>query len=446
MRTFQTSLLLLCSLSPALVWAQDEAPAEDPLAAEPPVAEPEPTPAPAPAPVAATASAQVPLPGTPQGPMSGGPPPTEPPTTSSAPRSRGGGPESGKWNFGYAGYFRAPMRVGIGQSGGPQFVDPVTNPNGLVPAYGNVDQNGGRRARRHRPAHGRGRQSALTTPRSSPSTSPSFRDDQYASYQFTGHNKKEWAEMFFSVGNGTVSGNVAVQAFRFTDAAWQDGIAQFGIGQGWVEINHDLGFENLKFNAKVGSHWNRYGMAGVYDSGEFDTYLVARTHVIGGTARADLDLGATSVGFEGGVGVNDTNPDMNNRSRFTTLAHGHAFFSLPTVKMGLHLLHAWSAAETAPNYPARLPSYETTEFDYNLPGNDGGFLGGPAGYRRGVGPRVPERLPDRRWPRLQVRPRPLRLPVCGLFAHVHVECAHRRRRHRERALARRGRVQHRRGR
>src|SRR6478735_4058762 len=398
MRTLQTPLFLLSFLVPAVAFAQD-APAEDPLATEPAPAEApaaEPAPAPAPATASASASASLtPAPtGAPQGapPMMAGPPPTEP-STSSAPRSRGGGPESGKWNFGFAGYFRAPMRIGFGQSGGPQFVDPVTNPDGLVPAYGQTDQNGDGVVDPGVVALTDAAGNPLYHPKQLTIHQPVIPDDQYASYQFTGHNKKEWAEMFFSVGNGTVSGNLAVQAFRFTDAAWQDTTAQFGIGQGWVEVNHDLGFENLKFNAKVGSHWNRYGMAGVYDSGEFDTYIVARTHVIGGTARADVDLGAASVGFEGGVGVNDANPDMNNRSRFTTLAHGHGFLELPSIKMGLHILHAWSGAEVVPNYPARLPSYETEEYNYNsnaAGGTDpGGFVGGPLGIRGAWGPEYP---------------------------------------------------------
>lgn len=395
MRTLQTSLLLLLSLSPAIAWAQDvpeEAPAEDPLAAEPAEA-PEPAPAPAPAPsttTSASASAQAPLATTPQGPLAMAPTPqAQPEPTSSAPRSRGGGPESGKWTFGYAGYFRAPMRIGFGETGGPQYFDPDTNPNGLVPAYGRVDANGD------------GVVDNIIAPLVDENGQPQYHakqltlhnpvlpDDQYPSYQFTGHNKKDWAEMFFSIGNGIVSGNLAVQAFRFTDSAWKDDIAQFGIGQGWVEVNHDLGFENLRFNAKVGSHWNRYGMAGVYDSGEFDTYIVARTHVMGGTARADIDMGQVTLGVEGGVGTNEPNPEMFNRTRFTTLAHGHGFLKLPTIDLGIHLLHAWSAAEVVPHYPARLPGYQLEDFDYNAPGDGGGFLGGPEGYRGVWGPEYP---------------------------------------------------------
>lgn len=378
MRTLKTSLLFLLTFAPAWAFAQD---AEPELAGPSGPAELDPEPPPAP-PVSASAGATVALP-PPPGPVVAAPAPVEPPApTFSAPRSRGGGPESGKWTFNYAGYFRAPMRIGIGQTGGPQFVDPVTNPDGNVPAYtfdaaGNpvqmTDANGV--PQYYSPK--------LTL------HSPVIPDDQYTSWQFTGHNKKDWAEMFFSVGNGMVSGNVAIQAFRFTDATWADTVAQFGIGQGWVEINHDLGFENLKFNAKVGSHWNRYGMAGVYDSGQFDTYIVARTHVLGGTARADVDLGGATVGLEGGVGVNEPNPDMHNRTRFTTLAHGHGFLKLPGVALGLHILHAWATGDSVTNYPARLPSYQAEEYNYNAPGNLGGFLGGVNGFRGVWGPEYP---------------------------------------------------------
>jgi len=302
----------------------------------------------------------------------------------STPRTRGGGPDGGGWRFGYAGYFRAPMRIGLGQSGGPQFYDPVTNPGGLVPYYQKVDTNGdgvvdtiqqGTDAAGNPAFHAR----QLTL------HEPVIPDDQYTHWQFTGHNKKDWAEMFFSVGNGTVSGNLAVQAFRFTDPNWVDTGAQIGIGQGWVELKSDLGFDDLSLNAKVGAHWNRYGMAGVYDSGEYDTYLIGRTHVMGGTTRLDVDLGGTTIGIEGGVGVNSPDPHMANRARFTVLAHGHGFFKLGTTDLGLHLLHAWSAQEVVPQYPPRLPSYQSEEYDYM--GNE--FPGGPDSDYGVFGPEYP---------------------------------------------------------
>ena len=109
--------------------------------------------------------------------------------------------------------------------------------------------------------------------------------------------------MFFSVGNDTVSGTLAIQGFQYTDASWKNNTAQFGIGQGWVEFNSDLGYENIHFNAKAGSFWGRYGMAGKYDAGEYDTYLFGRTHALGGQARVEIGLDDEyTLGLEGGLG------------------------------------------------------------------------------------------------------------------------------------------------
>jgi hypothetical protein len=96
---------------------------------------------------------------------------------------------------------------------------------------------------------------------------------------------------------------------------------------------------------------------------------------MGGTARADINLGQISVGFEGGVGANEPNPDMYNRSRFTMLGHGHGFLKMPSIDMGVHLLHAWSAEEAVPNYPPRVPAYQAEEFNYVVDG----FALGPYG-------------------------------------------------------------------
>lgn len=233
-----------------------------------------------------------------------------------APRTVGGPDTGGSWEFGYHGYFRAPMRVGIGT-------------RDVVPEG-----------------------SSATTMHY-----PVIPDDQYLSWQNTSHNRREWAEMFFSVGNGIASGNLAIQGFQFADASWANPEAIFGIGQGWVEINHDLGFENIRFNAKAGNFWSRYGMAGRYDAGEYDTYLFGRTHVLGASTRVDIDMEDSTIGFEVGYGVNRPNPQMYNRARFTNLAHGHVFFApADDIELSAHLLHSWASQEVVPHYPKVLPS------------------------------------------------------------------------------------------
>lgn len=307
MRTLKSSLALLTMMSPFSAFAQEDEPLildEDPSAA-----------APAEASASASTSAGFSTTATTAAPTTT--PPAAPPAAAEAPRpvvSRTiGGPDSavGAWEMTYSGYFRAPFRVGMGS-------DPA-----------------------------RGGQMTMQA--------PIIPDDQYSSWQFSPHNKREWAEMFFSMGNGTVSGTVAIQSFQFADSSWAYPTANFGIGQAWIELNSDLGYENLKFNTKVGSYWNRYGAAGRYDAGEYDTYLFGRTHTMGGTARLDIDMDGAVLGFEAGIGGARPNPEMFNRSRFTMLAHAHAFLNLDDIEFSAHLLHAWASAGAVPLYPNALP-------------------------------------------------------------------------------------------
>ena len=368
MRRLQTSLALLTVLLPTAAFAQTPVTLdEEPAAASPTATNPAAPPAAAPT-VSTTAAGSEAAPAGVTATTTAAPvvPPPAPAAAApaAAPAARPadgrtiGGPDSevGTWQMTYSGYFRAPFRMGIG-----------SDPTQTVNADGSTGTKG-------------------TTLHS-----PVIPDDQYSSWQFTSHNKREWAEMFFTMGNGIVSGTVAIQAFQFTDPSWANPQAQFGIGQGWVELNHDLGFENIKFNVKVGSHWNRYGRAGVYDAGEYDTYLFGRTHVLGGTARMDIDLDGAVLGFEGGFGGNRPDPAMFNRARFTTLAHGHAFLKLDEMEFTAHLLHAWSAQEVVPLYPNVLPGSNcgTPAGNQCLPSEAPTFPGGANGLNGVFGAQYP---------------------------------------------------------
>ena len=341
MRPLKTSLVAtaLVALPPA-AFAQDyedqplsgeagagfqaEAGAEESAAADASAsATPTPTHTPQPAP---TATLNTPPPPTPVAPP---PPPLAQP---GGPATRSGPGGGAGWTMSYSGYLRAPMRVGLGNDTVPNATAGV-NPVGPMSLH-----------------------------------YPVIPDDQYGSWQFTGHNRKDWAEMFFTVGNGTASGTVAIQGFQFTDAAWKQNNSQFGIGQGWVEINSDLGFENIKFNVKAGNFWARYGMAGVYDAGEYDTYIIGRTHAMGGLAKMAIDLGTSTLTFEGGFGAKQPNPEMFNRARFTPMAHIHAFYKTVAMDLGLHAMYAWADQGVVPLYPNVQPGSNCEGI--NFPGDD----------------------------------------------------------------------------
>ena len=56
----------------------------------------------------------------------------------------------------------------------------------------------------------------------------------------------------------------------------------------WPELG---GNENLHLTATVGGFTNRYGAAGRYDAGKYETYIFGRTHVAGETLNVAYDVG-----------------------------------------------------------------------------------------------------------------------------------------------------------
>ncbi len=237
------------------------------------------------------------------------------------------------WEMEFHGYLRAPMRFGMGK--------------------------------RDNPLDG---QSANTF------HYPVIPDDQYLNWQFTSHNKKDWAEVFLSYGTPYAKGVVALQGFNFTDASWNIYNANFGISQGYVALTPDLGYENFRLSGKAGAFWARYGLAGKWDAGEYDTYLIGRTHVMGALARIEYDVDdANMLWVEGGFGAKRPNPTQFNNARFTMLGHGHVGFRFGNgIEVGAHYMHSFAKEEDrilqppnpnpagtiseyqAPNYPSAV--------------------------------------------------------------------------------------------
>ena len=268
-------------------------------------------------------------------------PSAEPASAGAIAETTRGGPAaalgSDDWHFDFHGYLRAPMRVGLGHN--------------------------------DKPAAGQS---------SSSLHAPVVPDDQYLSWQHTKHNEKDWAELFLSYGNAWAKGTVALQGFNFTDAAWTDTTAQFGISQGYVTITPELPYENVRLAWKVGSFWNRYGTAGRYDAGEYDTYLFGRTHAMGETLRAEIDLDKLTVGIEHGIGAKRPSPSIYNRARFTLLHHAHADATYDKwATLGLHYLRSWASEEDrAGTIDVGLPdgSLGVAGADLRLDGNQYGYL------------------------------------------------------------------------
>lgn len=259
----------------------------------------------------------------------------------------------GGWSFGFHGYFRAPFRMGMAKrepaqrAGVPTLLDTATdrrNPTvggPVIPPPGSrqtVAEGGtfSYQARDYDPE---------TAYKETTFHSPILPDDQYLTWQHTNHNSTDWAELFFTVGNSIAEGAVSVAGYNFTQSSFADPESQFGVAMAYATIKPPLPWDNVKVTAKVGSHWGRYGMAGRYDAGEYDTYLFGRTKVMGALLREQFQVGKVRLAFEEGFGGHRPHPSAYNTAKFTLLGHGHAFLEYKGLMAGLHLLHSWAQEE-----------------------------------------------------------------------------------------------------
>jgi hypothetical protein len=230
--------------------------------------------------------------------------------TSAATR-RGPAVGTDEWKLDFHGYFRAPMRIGMGKRD-------VAAPE--------LDVDGASSTTLHPPL---------------------IPDDQFLSFQSTPHNKRDWAELFFTIGNSFASGTVSIQGYNFAEAAWNDTDTQFGISQAFVNLTPDMGYENVRLSLKAGAFSDKYGQAGRYDAGEYDTYLFGRTHQAGETLHIDFDLDeANTLYLEHGIGTKRPDPSHFNNARFTLLHHAHVGLKQGRdLEFGAHYLVAWTQEE-----------------------------------------------------------------------------------------------------
>jgi hypothetical protein len=232
------------------------------------------------------------------------------PKPNAAPNPAQRGPDApvaqSEWGFDFHGYIRAPMRVGMGSKD-----DPGPDESGTT---------------LHRPI---------------------IPDDQYLSWQSSPHNRSDWGELFFTVGNNWAKATVGIQSYNFTEATWGATETQLGIAQGYVTLFSDLGYENVRLRWKVGAFSDKYGSAGVYDAGEYDTYMFGRTHQMGETLRMELDLTeAWTLWGEHGIGTKRPDPNPYNNARFTMLHHAHVGLeSGRDMQFSAHYMHSWTQEE-----------------------------------------------------------------------------------------------------
>jgi hypothetical protein len=267
------------------------------------------------------------------------------------------GPSPSDWQFSWHGYFRAPLRIGVGHRNAcPPGTLPSDTANQVPSNTQGASYNG----------------PYCAAPGQSHTTfhNPYIPDDQYLSWTFDRQWEQAWAEIFLSFGNDKVVGTVGIQGYDFTDVGMlgnQPSPAQFGIGQGWLTITPDLPVDGLRMNWKVGAFWEKFGMAGKYDGGHYDTYMFGRTHQIGEALALQYDVGdftlKASHGFgahlemtPAGIPISGNQNSLNYYNSgaanayppgaspgFTLLDHVHAGVSYKKwLDINAHYMLAWS--------------------------------------------------------------------------------------------------------
>jgi hypothetical protein len=169
--------------------------------------------------------------------------------------SQGGGSESSEataekdWGFKFKGYFRAPMRVSIDNSGS------------LTPG----------KLQFHAP--------------------PVVPDGNYTRWAFTGAAPGPWAELFFQYGNQRVMMTTTIASYNITSGGWRELQDQLGIDRAFLTLKFPEALGNLGgMSWDVGVFSNFYGALGKYDGGEYQTFLFGRTRIAGATGTADMEL------------------------------------------------------------------------------------------------------------------------------------------------------------
>jgi len=191
---------------------------------------------------------------------------------------------SDEWKMDFHGYMRAPLRLSWGpetlvqSSAGPMMPDHTTDPHDNTAMQGKSFQ-------------------LHTTPRN-PGLS-------YTDWNYTNTTPGPWAQLNFSYGNSRAAMTIIVGSYSLTTAGYRNLQAQQGIDQAFVTVNFPEAFGDMGGLVwTVGAFNNRYGTAGKYDGGAYETYLFGRTRVAGSTLQANLDLGGPfSLTIEQGLGA-----------------------------------------------------------------------------------------------------------------------------------------------
>jgi hypothetical protein len=205
---------------------------------------------------------------------------------------------------------------------------------------------------------------AYTTQHTTVFHAPPLVPDDFDRFEHTGILAQPWVQLAFSYGNSKAAGTVIIAARTVSNASgFFNPPNQPGITDAFVTFKPDLKPVYMEIN--VGGFANRYGSMGDYDTGRYDTPVIARIGGVGETIRADVPLvpGVTLLAEQGIMSQLDKAPlgvepagwndfaDPNVGSSFAH--HEHIGLSLlRRAQVGIHYVNAFSRDDrTAPTTP-----------------------------------------------------------------------------------------------
>jgi hypothetical protein len=157
------------------------------------------------------------------------------------------------WKFDFHGYLNMPLRFGIGE-----------RPHPLDTQYKTV-------------FHG-----------------PPLAADEKERFEHTGLIPQPWVQLGFSYGNSDVAATIIIAAASATNAtAFFDPPAQVGINDAFVTFKPHFHKFDLAFD--VGAFQTRHGAMGEYDTGRYDTPVIAAVSGVGYDAHAAIPIGNSLV-------------------------------------------------------------------------------------------------------------------------------------------------------
>jgi len=220
---------------------------------------------------------------------------------------------SSDWKFDFHGFLNVPLRIGFNQREDP-----------LDTQYQTV-------------MHG-----------------PPLVPDEEERFEHTGVIPEPWVQLGFSFGNSDVVANVIIAARSVSNAqGYFNPPTQLGINDAFLTFKPGWDVADVEFD--VGAFANRYGTTGEYDTGRYDTPVIARVAGVGSTARGmvpvtgDLallaELGMMGQWDRAPLGVEPAGwNDFADPIVGTSYAH-HEHLGLAwgnTAELGLHYAVAWT--------------------------------------------------------------------------------------------------------